>query len=575
MMLATLNLKDMTNRTMLFACSFRHRAEIAHIATVGGWPAVVVGTVDAVHTEYDETDATVALIDARDALEDGLAATRAIAGAVAARGGALIVLLSRADDAAVDAVFEAGATHFLVDPAREEDIVQTVRFAMRYASRSGSRREPVDRRSAAGSVGHDLDPGDGRDAARRWIADRIRRARPVTVVMVSLSRLDIVNAAHGRPAVDTLIEVAVDRAQTVARETLSGAACVMRRGGADLLLAIEAETADIGTLTAALDAALARPFAVRGTLAVLGCRFGVAGHPAGDPTDPEGGAALLLQCAAGALVAAKASDGAILQVASADQRISLDALAIDLHHAIELDEITLCFQPQVEIATGRITGVEALARWNHRRLGALGAEALFAAAERADLGIALSDHIQRLVLAQAVAWPAALATLRVSLNLTAADIARPGFAALFLARVDESGFPRGRLTVEITETGLIADLATASVLLAELRGAGCRVAIDDFGTGYSSLAYLKTLPLDYVKIDKALVHDIGGSQRDRVVVAGAITMARSLGLSVIAEGVETAEQLELLAACGTSLYQGFLLSEPIGEAALIELMARM
>jgi EAL domain-containing protein (putative c-di-GMP-specific phosphodiesterase class I) len=167
-----------------------------------------------------------------------------------------------------------------------------------------------------------------------------------------------------------------------------------------------------------------------------------------------------------------------------------------------------------------------------------------------------------------------LSALRVSLNLTAADITRPGFAALFLARVDASGFPRGRLTVEITETGLIEDLAIASVLLAELRGAGCRVAIDDFGTGYSSLAYLKDLPLDYVKIDKALVRDIGGSQRDRVVVAGAITMARSLGLSVIAEGVETPDQLELLAACGTRLYQGFLLSEPVGEAALLELMAR-
>ena len=574
MMPASLDLKDMLNRTMLFACSFRHRAEIAHIAAVGGWPAVVVGTADEVREDYCASDAAVALIDARDAVEDGMTATRAIAEAVAARGGALIVLLSRGDDAAIGKAFEAGATHFLVDPAREQDIVQTVRFALRHATRSGAVREPVDRRSAAGAVGHDADPGDGRDAARRWIADRIRGGRPVTVVLVSLSRLDIVNAAHGRPAVDTLIEDAVGRAEMIAHATLESPSCVLRLGGADLLLAVEADTVEIGTLTAALDAALARPFAVAGALAVLGCRFGVASHRAGDPTDPDDGAAVLIRRASGALVAAKASDGAMLQVASADQRISLDALAIDLHHAIELDEIAICFQPQVEIATGRITGVEALARWNHRRLGALGADALFAAAERADLGIVLSDHIQRLVLTQAVAWPAALATLRVSLNLTAADIARPGFAALFLARVDASGFPRGRLTVEITETGLIADLATASILLAELRGAGCRVAIDDFGTGYSSLAYLKTLPLDYVKIDKALVHDIGGSQRDRVVVAGAITMARSLGLSVIAEGVETAEQLKLLAACGTSLYQGFLLSEAVGETALIDLMGK-
>ena len=114
----------------------------------------------------------------------------------------------------------------------------------------------------------------------------------------------------------------------------------------------------------------------------------------------------------------------------------------------------------------------------------------------------------------------------------------------------------------------------ASALLAELRGAGCRVAIDDFGTGYSSLAYLKSLPLDYVKIDKSLVRDIDGSARDRVVVAGAITMARSLGLAVIAEGVETPSQLELLTAGGCGLYQGFLFSEPVDEAVLLDLVER-
>ena len=138
--------------------------------------------------------------------------------------------------------------------------------------------------------------------------------------------------------------------------------------------------------------------------------------------------------------------------------------------------------------------------------------------------------------------------------------------------MDASGFPRSRLTVEIVESGLIEDLGMAATLLATLRSAGVRVAIDDFGTGYSSLAYLKSLPLDYLKIDKKLAQDITGTPRDRVVVRGVIDMARSLGLVVIAEGVETQEQLDLLAKEGCQIYQGFLRSGAISIGALVGLM---
>ena len=343
----------------------------------------------------------------------------------------------------------------------------------------------------------------------------------------------------------------------------------LRIGAAEYALLVEdATAARIEALAARLGEALARPFVVQGVTAALGSRLGIA------LADPGDDAAALMQRATKALTRAKASDGATMHVADAGGAGSIDSLAIDLHHAIDRDEIDILFQPQVEIASGRITGVEALARWEHGGLGVLGAEALFAAADRADLGIALSEHIQGLVLTRAARWPDALAGLRVSVNLTAADVARPGYAALFLARLDASGFPRGRLTIEVTESGLMEDLTAASAFLAALRGAGCRVAIDDFGTGYSSLAYLKTLPLDYLKIDRALTRDIGGSARDRVVVGGVITMARSLGLGVIAEGVETTDQRDLLAAAGCDLYQGFLTAPPLDETALVAMMAR-
>ena len=250
------------------------------------------------------------------------------------------------------------------------------------------------------------------------------------------------------------------------------------------------------------------------------------------------------------------------------------SLQADLRNALGRDEIDILFQPQVSITSGRIIGVEALARWRHPVHGELGAATLFAVAEQSDYLLALSAHIQRRATHIAAGWPDALSALRMAINVTAGDIGRTGFVESLLALIDESGFPRGRLTVEITESGLIEDLANAASLLAALRAGGCRVAIDDFGTGYSSLAYLKALPLDYLKIDKKLAQDITGSTRDRIVVRGVIDMARSLGLAVIAEGVETEEQLALLAREGCNYYQGFLCAEPLNTDALTALVAK-
>ena len=247
-------------------------------------------------------------------------------------------------------------------------------------------------------------------------------------------------------------------------------------------------------------------------------------------------------------------------------------LEVDLRRALQEREIDVLFQPQVKIGTGEIVGVEALARWRHPTLGELGAETLFDAAARSDYINQLSAHVQRRALELAARWPLALSHLRLSLNVTASDITSPNFVAEFLARVDAVGFPRQRLTVEVTESGLIEDLSNAAVILSDLRGSGLRVAIDDFGTGYSSLAYLKALPLDYLKIDKALAADISGSTRDRIVVRGVIDMARSLGLAVVAEGVETSAQLGLLAREGCNYYQGFLCSRPVDSDALIDLL---
>lgn len=421
-------------------------------------------------------------------------------------------------------------------------------------AKRGDRNEGGERRGA---------PPRGFEAAADWI--ETHAAGRGAVLLVALSRFDIVNAAYGRGIGDALLQAAEERIARVAHDLFETAAGVVRVEGSAFALMVT-DGARIGAAASRLDETLARPFAAGESFAVLGARFGIAVRREGE------GADALLARAHDALDLARASDGATISIADPGGATPLDTLAVDLHRAIERGEIELRYQPQVDLADDRITGVEALVRWDHPTLGPLGADTLFAAAERADLGVALSDHIQQAALACAVGWPVALGGLRLSLNLTAADVSRPGFAALFLARLDASGFPRERLTLEITETGLIGDLPTAAGVLGELRAGGCRIALDDFGTGYSSLAYLKALPLDTLKIDRALTVDIAGSPRDQVVVRGILGIARGLGLNVVAEGVETPEQRDLLAAEGCDLYQGFLRSPPLTEAALIAMV---
>lgn len=249
-------------------------------------------------------------------------------------------------------------------------------------------------------------------------------------------------------------------------------------------------------------------------------------------------------------------------------------LESDLAQALEDDAIIVRFQPQFAMADGHLTGAEALARWQHPTLGELGAVTLFTVAERANMVQPVSDYIQRKALALAAQWPMALSDLRLSINLTAQDMAIPGFAANMVKTVRDSGFDAGRLTVEITETALIRDLDRASGLCNALRQADMRVAIDDFGTGFSSLLYLKSLPVDYLKIDGAISRDIDGSARDRIIVRSIIALGLAIDLEIIAEGVENQSQRDHLAAEGCHYYQGFLGGEALDTEDFVKFAMR-
>lgn len=242
---------------------------------------------------------------------------------------------------------------------------------------------------------------------------------------------------------------------------------------------------------------------------------------------------------------------------------------VELERGIARDELTILFQPQIEPASGRVRGVEALARWS----GEPDTEALFARAQHHGLGERLSRVVQRKALRAVGKWSAPLNELRLSINVIAADLMRDGYVGWLLDELDEARLSPRQLTVEITESSLIADQELASVRLSTLRAAGVQIAIDDFGTGYSSLAYLASLPLDALKIDRAMIADLVGGSRDRIVVRAMIGLARELGLKVIVEGIESTAQLALVAEWGCDLYQGFLSAGALDEQELQRFVA--
>ncbi len=414
------------------------------------------------------------------------------------------------------------------------------------------------------------------DYARTWV-DQLLGGRSefdpaCIVVLLSISRFEQVNVSYGRGVADALLQAVARRLRRVAGEDATpDKVLIARLAGAEFAVAFAGPVLlnDAIRFSQQLGDSFERPFVIGGRVIHLACRMGIAA--AANDLDS---ADTLFRQAGTALAHAKTAEPNSFQVflpgTDDDSAWRMAVLQADLRRALDEGELEILFQPQVEIVSGRITGVEALVRWQHPLLGTLSAQILLEVAERAELSARVGEHIIARALAEAARWPVSLGGVRLSVNVTAEDVQRPGFANTLEGLVEASEFSHERLTVEVTESGLVENLEVAAIALADIRGSGVRVAIDDFGTGYSSLAYLKALPLDYLKVDKSLVTDIGGSMRDRVVVHGVVDMARSLGLGVIAEGVETIDQLEPLVRAGCNWYQGYLCSPPLAAGELAD-----
>lgn len=248
--------------------------------------------------------------------------------------------------------------------------------------------------------------------------------------------------------------------------------------------------------------------------------------------------------------------------------VSPGVLESDLLSALDRREIEVLFQPQFSCTTGAVVGAEALARWRHPTLGAIGARDLFAIAERAALVAPLSRHVVARALEDAATWPEALT---LSLNITPEELGDPRFAADFAALIGRSEIAPQRLMLEITEDLLLRNLAQAASALKALRGLGFRTALDDFGAGFCNFRYLRELPLDALKLDKAMVEGVPADATALAVLRAIVALAKALGLAVYAEGIEDEIQRAAITAEGCDCWQGFLRAQPMPSAGVLAL----
>jgi len=494
------------------------------------------------------------------------------------------------DDGQVAVLLAAGVTHLLAWPADDREMALALEAARALALRRGMEAAATaDEEEESPSAASPSDPLTGlvsRASARLRLAERLAlsdgpgRSGATLCLLIGISQFDSVNAAYGKPVGDAVLVQIARRISRCVEQAAGPDTLVARMGGTEYLVAFhgeggrqaESEARDLARL---ILTDVARPFCADDNMIRLTARCGIAESAPGDD------AARLLRRASAALADARRSGTSDIWFRSGrrqgggDSGGDPDRLDADLRLALDRDEIAIVYQPQYDSHKDEIVGVEALARWNHPALGQLDAGTLFAAADRSDYLLPLSLHIQGRALAEAGQWPERLDRLRLSINVTSVDLAQEDFVERLLAMVAESGFSPERLTVEITESGLIENIDRAAAILRDLRARGIRVAIDDFGTGYSSLAYLKALYPDYLKIDHSLSRDILGTSRDRIILRAIIAMARSLALTVIAEGVESEEQLTLLAREGCDIYQGFLRSAAVSSSGLAELVSQV
>jgi diguanylate cyclase (GGDEF)-like protein/PAS domain S-box-containing protein len=411
------------------------------------------------------------------------------------------------------------------------------------------------------------------DRLAQAIAYSSRYERPIWLVYVDLDRFKFVNDSLGHKAGDILLKAIAERLQAAVRQTDT----VARLGGDEFVLLLPERTDGTAPLSAGavqriLDS-VAQPLYIEGHEFFPTCSIGVAVYP-NDGTEAD----TLMRHADIAMYRAKETGRNNFQffAATMNER-TLERLRLEgeLRHAIERGEFVLHYQPQVDLRSGHIVGVEALLRWKHPEFGMISPQRFIGLAEDTGLIVPIGAWVLRTACAQIKAWQCVgLGPLRVAVNLSPRQFAQQELAESIMAVLEDTRLAPCDLEIELTESLVMTDVERAIDTLRTLKSIGVLLSVDDFGTGYSSLSYLSRFPIDVLKIDRSFVQGMTTSPDDAAIVTSIISLSHSLKLHVIAEGVETREQLEHLRSHGCDEMQGYYFSKPV-PAAELEQMLRM
>lgn len=407
------------------------------------------------------------------------------------------------------------------------------------------------------------------DRLGKALAAAGRDGHRVGVMFLDLDHFKDVNDTLGHEFGDKLLRAVAQRLAGSTRD----ADTLARLGGDEFVVILTHldELAGVAAVAERIQASFRQPFELEGREIYSGASIGIAIYPE-DGKDVAG----LLQSADVAMYHAKGLGRQTYHFFSREMNQNIRrkvALEHGLRRALERQEFHLVFQPQWDLCSGRLIGLEALIRWDSEEFGSIPPVRFIPLAESSGLIFAIGEWVLRRACAQVNRWLAeGYDVPRVSVNISGQQIKRPDFLAMVDGVLAETELPARHLELEFTESVLMEDAGRTIALLQELKSRGIHLSIDDFGTGYSSLSYLRHFPIDRIKIDRAFIADLSGSLEEGALVEAIIAMGRSLKLKVMAEGVESCAQLEFLTRRGCHEAQGFLLARPLPVAELTALL---
>jgi len=392
-----------------------------------------------------------------------------------------------------------------------------------------------------------------------------RNRHKCAVLFIDLDRFKVINDSLGHSAGDTLLIEVAKRLRGCVRDS----DVVARLGGDEFVIILEkiSDRDEVAGIARKILAALMLPTVLAGHECRTTGSVGIALFP-----DNGTDSVTLTTNADMAMYLAKEegkNDFRFFSPEIKSQSIERLILESDLRHALELGQLTLHYQPKIEVATGRITGLEALLRWDHPELGQLPPTEFISLAEETGLIIPIGLWVLKTASAQNMAWQRdGLPSISIAVNLSPRQFLDENLLRVIDEVLTSTGMPAHLLQLEITESMVMQNVDRVIKLLDEIQSRGVRLAIDDFGTGYSSMSLIKQFPIDTIKIDRSFVRDLENSSQDRAIAKAIISMGKALGLTVVAEGVETAEQDAFLRGQECDELQGYLFSRPLPAEAI-------